>query len=79
MGSLCLLNSGEEYLLGKKKVVSSNLTGGSMKMLGKVHGPQCDCNCKFVSGASEKCNKKYGNSRQRAREKREWKNIGKET
>ena len=41
-----------------------------MKMMGKIHGPQCDCNIEqYVSGAEEKCNHRYGVKRQRAREK----------
>ena len=44
------------------------------KMLGKKHGPQCDCNIEqYVSGASQKCNRRYGVSRARAQEKRAWK------
>lgn len=44
------------------------------KMLGRIHGPHCDCNIEqYVSGAGEKCNHRYGVKRQRAREKREWK------
>lgn len=42
------------------------------KMLGKQHDRQCDCNTVHVSGHSEKCNRRYGNKRQRAREKRRW-------
>lgn len=46
------------------------------KMLGKKHGPQCDCNIeKYVSGKSEKCNHRYGVKRQRAKEKREMKKL----
>lgn len=42
------------------------------RMLGKLHGPNCDCNIEqHVSGASEKCNHRYGVKRQRTREKRE--------
>lgn len=45
-----------------------------MKMLGKVHEPNCDCNIEWaVSGKGEKCNYRYGNKRQRAKEKRGWK------
>ena len=45
-----------------------------MRLLGKIHGPQCDCNIEqHVSGANEKCNHRYGVKRQRAREKRVWK------
>lgn len=41
-------------------------------MLGHKHEPQCDCNIEqHVSGKSEKCNYRYGNSRARAKEKRE--------
>lgn len=44
------------------------------KMIGKIHMRWCDCNIEqYVSGASEKCNHRYGVKRQRAREKREWK------
>jgi len=42
----------------------------SDRMLGRKHGPQCDCNIEqYVSGKSEKCNHRYGVKRQRAREK----------
>lgn len=45
-----------------------------MKMMGKIHRPQCDCNIEqFVSGSREKCNHRHGVKRQRAREKRNWK------
>lgn len=44
------------------------------KMMGRIHDHHCDCNIEqYVSGASEKCNHRYGVSRQRAREKRELK------
>lgn len=43
------------------------------KMMGKIHSPQCDCDCGFVSGKGHKCNKVHGSKRQRTREKREWK------
>lgn len=40
------------------------------RMYGKIHGPQCDCNIEqHVSGATEKCNKRYGVKRQRSIEK----------
>lgn len=43
------------------------------RMLGRVHDPNCDCNIEhIISGASEKCNHRYGNKRQRSREKWEW-------
>ena len=43
------------------------------RMLGKKHDRCCDCNIEqYVSGKSEKCNYRYGVSRARAREKREW-------
>lgn len=46
------------------------------RMLGKLHSPNCDCNIeKYVSGASEKCNHRYGVKRQRTREKRELKKF----
>lgn len=42
----------------------------SGKMLGNIHEPHCDCNIEqHVSGASEKCNKRYGVKRSRSREK----------
>lgn len=42
------------------------------KMLGRKHGPQCDCNIEqYVSGKGEKCNHRYGVKRQRSIEKRE--------
>lgn len=45
------------------------------KMMGRIHGPHCDCNIEqYVSGAEEKCNHRHGVKRQRAREKREWQN-----
>ncbi len=40
------------------------------RMYGKIHGPNCDCNIEeHVSGAKEKCNKRYGTKRQRTIEK----------
>lgn len=43
------------------------------KLMGRIHGPNCDCNIEqYVSGSDEKCNHRYGVKRQRAREKREW-------
>lgn len=44
-----------------------------MKMMGKIHSPQCDCGSAFVSAKSHKCNKVHGSKRQRSREKRQWK------
>lgn len=45
---------------------------GSRRMLGRIHGPNCDCNIEqHVSGVSEKCNYRHGVKRQRSREKRE--------
>lgn len=45
-----------------------------MKMLGKIHEGNCDCNIEhIVSGSNEKCNHRYGVKRQRAKEKRVWK------
>lgn len=42
------------------------------KMMGKMHDRQCDCGSPYVSGAGEKCNRRYGNSRQRSREAENW-------
>lgn len=42
------------------------------KMMGDIHERYCDCNCIYVSGVSEKCNRKHGVKRQRAKEKRNW-------
>lgn len=42
------------------------------KMMGRIHERWCDCNIEqFVSGAGEKCNRRYGVKRQRSIEKRE--------
>lgn len=49
------------------------------RMMGRIHDSQCDCNIEqYVSGASEKCNHRYGVKRRRAIEKREWKREAQE-
>lgn len=50
------------------------------RMMGRIHDPQCDCNIEqYVSGADEKCNRRYGVKRQRAREKKTWETEARET
>ena len=50
------------------------------KMYGKIHENHCDCNTEeYVSGVSEKCNYRYGNKRNRAKEKQIWKRNNNET
>lgn len=53
---------------------SKESTMSQDKMLGRIHGPQCDCNIEqYVSGKGEKCNHRYGVKRQRGREKQSFK------